>query len=955
MEGGAVAPLRVGVLGPVTVWHEDREISPGPPRQRALLGALATRAGLVVSREELIDALWGTAPPINADGGIYTYIAGLRKVLEPHRRPGDDPSVLVSAAAGYLLRLPPDGLDAASFAASLDRARALRASGDLAGAAATLRRGLALWRGTAFAGVPGPFADAERARLAELRTTAAEELADVLLASGQPEKAIPDLTALVAEHPLRERPRGLLMLALHGCGRQAEALGVYAEGRQVLAEELGLDPGVELDRIYEQVRGPVPAAPAAAPASAAPVSGDTVPAQVPMEAAGFAGRHAELDLLWSLLPGGDGQRAVPVALVTGTAGVGKTALAIRFARRVAPRFPDGQLYLNLRGFDPSGSPVEPKDALAGFFHALGVSPQRIPESLDGQVGLYRSLLAGKRILVVLDNARTAEQARPLLPASPGCMAVITSRSKLGSLVAAEGARPVSLDVLDADGAREVLSAKLGAGVVNAEPDAVDDLIRLCAGLPLALSVATARAATSPDSGLTALVAELRDQRQRLDALAIGDTTIDVRHVFSWSFEQLSERAARMFRLLGLHPGPDLTTPAAASLAGLPLADARAVLAELTGTSLLTEHIPGRFAFHDLLRAYATEQANSGETDESRDAARRRMFDYYTRSAQAATARLDPARDTPNAPAPREGVTPETFRSHVEALDWMRAEHAVLRALASHAFGLGMDDYCWQISWTMGPYLLRYAQRYEDAAARELSLAAASRSGDPWLRARSLSECACPTVQIVDTDQGHTMLDEAIKVFTDRGDRPYLSMAHHRRAVLLDSQDRTGEALPHAHEALRLRVEDGDPVTVAFAENALCWFYCRAEDFERARAHGQHAVNRLRGTGARADLADALDTLGRAYHGLGEHTTAVACYLEAISLYREAGNVLTEHMALSALGDAYLDSGDPESAARVWEQALAIADSVAPEAAAEIRDRLSSLDAVTFIPTVRRPA
>jgi DNA-binding SARP family transcriptional activator len=925
-----------------------------------LLGVLATRAGLVVSREELIDALWGSAPPTNVDSGIYTYVAGLRKILEPARQPGDSPSVLVSKAAGYLLRLEPGALDAASFANCLDLARELRAAADLTGAVAALREGLRTWRGTAFTGVPGPFAEAERRRLEELRTTAAEELADVLLAAGNLEEAIPDLIAITAEHPLRERPRGLLMLALHRSGRQAEALRVYADIRQLLAEDLGLDPGAELNRIYQLVLADqaVEAEPAADERLEPPHRDrPAVPAQVPLEAAGFAGRLAELDLLWSLLPGDDGQRqrAVPVALVTGTAGIGKTTLAIRFARRVAIRFPDGQLYLNLRGFDPSGSPVEPQDALAGFFHALGVPPQRVPESLDGQVGLYRSLLAGKRVLVVLDNARTADQTRPLLPASPGCMAIITSRSQLAGLVAAEGARPLSLDLLTTDEAKEAVAARLGQAVADDEPEAVDELIRLCAGLPLALSVASARAATSPGARLGRLVAELRDRRQRLDVLTVGDMTTDVRHVFSWSYQQLSDRAARMFRLLGLHPGPDLTTSAAASLAGLSQAEARAVLSELTGTSLLTEHVPGRFSFHDLLRAYSAEQANATETAESRDAAQRRMFDYYMRSAQAATARLDPGRDTPSTPAPQPGAVPERFQSHRDALSWMRAEHPALRTVASRAFSLGMDDYCWQISWTTGPYLLRYAQRYEDAAARELSLAAAERLGDPWLRARSLSECACPTVHVVDTEQGHKMLDQAMETFTERGDRPYLSMAHHRRAVLLGSQGLPGDALIHAREALRLRVEHGDPVAVAVAENALGWFYVGAEDFHQARVHCQRSVDRLRGAGPRADLADALDTLGRAYHGLGEDPTAISCYLEAISLYREVGNALTEYMSLSALGDAYLDSGLPDSAVHAWEQALAIAVAVAPEEADALRERLTSLDDVTLAPTARRPA
>jgi DNA-binding SARP family transcriptional activator len=907
-----------------------------------VLGVLAARAGQVVSRDELITAVWGVHPPVNADSGVYTYVNGLRKLLEPRREPGHAPEVLVSTDAGYLLHTETDTV---SFAASLEGARRLRAAGDPGAMVAALRDGLSMWRGTPYDGVPGPFAESERLRLLELKATAAEDLADGLLALGNPAEAIPGLIALIAEHPLRERPRGQLMTALRRCGRQAEALQVYADTRQVLADELGLDPGAELNRIYQEVL-----------ASDSAAGTSAVPAQVPLELAGFAGRHTELDLLWSLLP--DGEGAVPIALVTGTAGVGKTTLAIRFARRVAVRFPDGQLYLNMRGFDPSGTPVEPRDALGGFFEALGVEPQRVPETLDAQVGLYRSLLADKRILVLLDNVRSADQVRPLLPASPGCMAVITSRSPLAGLIAAEGARPVNLDVLSPAESRQAITARLGAAVDD-EPEAADELIRLCAGLPLALSVASARAAVSQvGRRLSTLVAELRDRRQRLDALAIGDTSTDVRHVFSWSYQQLTDPAARTFRLLGLHPGPDLTVAAAASLTGMPVADARRALAELAGTSLLTEHSPGRYSFHDLLRAYASEQAAT-EPDATRTAAANRMFDYYMRSLQAAVARIDPSRDTPNVPPPLPGVYPCSFTSRHDALDWLRDEHIVARAVATRAFDLGANTYSWQIAWALGPYLNRYAQRYEDATTRRLALSAAERlvagrlgaTGQPTIEerltsqgmlARSLSECACPDVELVSADTGHDMLIRAIGMFTERQDRPYLAMAHHRRAALFISQDRKTEALSHAHEALRLRTEHGDRDKIGFAENALSWFYLMMGEFEQARRHAQRAVNLLRGQDNDADLADALDDLGRSYSGLGDQDEAITCFLEAISLYRRAGNMATERMSLTALGDAYLLRGDYEDASIAWRIALRITLRVASDEAPEVQERIDSL-------------
>ena len=602
-----MVPLRVGVLGPVTAWRGEREVQAGQPRQLAVLGVLAARANRVVSRGELVDAVWGDQPPASAEGGIYTYVAGLRRVLEPDR-PRTDPDrsrrvaarVLVSAGGGYMLRLDPGCLDAEQFERCIGRARGLRVAGDLAGGVQAIDEALALWRGLPFAGVPGPFAESERQRLRELRTAAAEERADLLLAQGRADEAVPELTALVAEHPLRERAQGLLMIALYRCGRQAEALQVFRSARERLAEDLGIDPGSELTRIHQQVLAMDTALerPAGSPAvldvlpsaqaargsntdhpiesgSTYPLAGTSpAPAQVPPEAAGFAGREAELHQLHAMLPtaGAPAPAQPPIAIIIGTAGVGKTTLAIRFARQVAPRFPDGQLYVNLRGYDPSGSPVEPEMALRGFFEAFGVSLRQVPGSVEAQTGLFRSMLEGKRMLLLLDNARSTEQVRPLLPGSPGCMVVITSRSQLTGLIAAEGARPLPLDVLQGAEARELLSRRLGPDRVAAEPAAVAELIEQSAGLPLALTVTCARAVTRPGVALADLAAELRDARGRLDALETGDVATDLRAVFSWSYQKLSPRAARMFRLLGVHPGPDFSAAAAASMAGLPAAD-----------------------------------------------------------------------------------------------------------------------------------------------------------------------------------------------------------------------------------------------------------------------------------------------------------------------------------------------------------------------------------------------
>src|SRR5580692_9061046 len=628
--GEAVA-LHVGVLGPVMAWYGDQELPVGQPRQQAVLGILAMRANRVISRGELVDAVWGQDPPASAEGGVYTYVAGLRRVIEPTRSARGPGRVLVSSGAGYVLHLVPGQPDAVAFEQQVARARQLRKNGDPVAAVDALEGALGLWRGVAFAGVPGPFAETERVRLAELRSGAAEERADVLLWLGRHEEVVPDLTALVADHPLRERMRGLLMIALYRGGRHAEALRVFADGRHVLAEELGIDPGTELSRIHQQVLTCDPALNLAAAATrdapldqaggserprpqAAGTGGSNeavlpLPAQLPLDAQGFSGRHDELRTLHDMLPSARGAETVPVAVISGTAGVGKTALAIRFGHQVAKHFPDGQLYINLRGRDPGRPPMEPIEALGLLLVSFGMPPHRLTSSAEERAALFRSLVDGKRILAVLDNASNAAQVRPLLPGSPDCLVVVTSRNRMAGLVAAEGATLISLDVLCDHEAHEMLARRLGRERVAAEPQAANEIIAACAGLPLALSIAVGRAtAGRAKRPLAQLAAELRDARNRLDALEEGDAATDVRAVLSWSYDQLSPVAARVFRLLGLHPGPDVSLSAAASLAGISRAEAGTALRELTRTHMAAEHLPGRFTFHDLLRVYATDQA-----------------------------------------------------------------------------------------------------------------------------------------------------------------------------------------------------------------------------------------------------------------------------------------------------------------------------------------------------------
>ena len=941
----------------------------GQPRQQAVLGILAMRANRVISRGELVDAVWGQDPPASAEGGIYTYVAGLRRVIEPNRSLRGPGRVLVSSGAGYVLHLVPGQPDAVAFEQDLGRARQLRKTGDLTGAVTSLNSALSLWRGIAFAGVPGPFADTERVRLGELRSAAAEERADVLLSLGRHEEVVPDLTAMVAEHPLRERMRGLLMIALYRSGRHAEALRVFAEGRRVLADELGIDPGIDLSRIHQQVLTADPALAVPAPVELdgdgaggdfalgdghrRPQAEDTrtpVPAQLPLDAPGFSGRHEELGVLQSMLPpksAGSGEdepdQTVPIVVISGTAGTGKTALAVRFGHQVAKRFPGGQLYVNLRGLDPATAPMEPAEALRFFLQALGVPPYRIPADIQGRSALFRSLLDGRRMLIVLDNARDVAQVRPLLPGSPGSLVVVTSRNELTGLVAAEGAVLLTLDVLSCAEAHEMLARRLGPGRTAAESQAADEIINSCARLPLALGIAVGRAAGRPKRPLTELAAELRDARGRLDALQAGDAATNVRAVFSWSYDQLSEPAARMFRLLGVHPGPDISLSAAASLAGMTRADAGAALRELTRTHMVAEYLPARFTFHDLLRAYAADQCERHDPAPERQAAVHRVLDHYLHTAMAAAQRFSPHRPPLRLAPALPGVLPADAADKEQAISWFDAEVPVLLALIAFADANGFDTHAWQIPWALGPFFNRRGRWQDYVGTQQAALAAARRLGDTLALAHAHYLLGNALSHLDDYDAAALNIRQALDLFRALGDKANEGMVLNGLASMLERQERYPEALAVALDALRMLKAAGHWWTQANLENGVGWLYAHLGQYDRALTHCQRALSLHRDSGHRGGTADTLDSLGYVYLHLDDIAQAKVHYIKAIEAYREIGSPFGEGNSLAGLGNALLAEGDLAAAEAAWRQAVVILDRLPHPLADEVRARLSALD------------
>jgi tetratricopeptide (TPR) repeat protein/transcriptional regulator with XRE-family HTH domain len=665
------------------------------------------------------------------------------------------------------------------------------------------------------------------------------------------------------------------------------------------------------------------------------------PAQLPADLAEFSGRAGYLTRLDALLPDGPDIRpaTVVISAIAGTAGIGKTTLAVRWAHRVARRFDDGQLYVNLRGFDPLATPMDPAEAIRGLLEALGVASDRQPASLAGQVGLYRSLLAGRRVLVVLDNARDADQVRPLLPSSPGCLALVTSRNQLTGLIAAEAAHPITLDLLPAAEARQLLRRRLGADRVAAEPDAVDELIAGCAGLPLALAIAAARAATYPDFPLQALATQFRTAGGGLEALAGGEAAIDLRAVFSWSYRGLGVEAARLFRLLGLPAGPDIATAAAASLAGIAPTRARALLGELSRAQLLTEHTPGRYRFHDLLRAYAAELSHTHDTERERAEARRRLLDHYLHTSRAASLLISPARDPISLSPSLPGVSPETLAGHRQAMAWFTTEQPALLAAIDDAAGHGFDAHVWQLAWAIANVLHLRGLSQAQIATHHIGLVAARRLGDRCGEAHIHHGLAGGYARAGNYHEAHAHYRHALARFGELGEHRCQATAHLGIGWVSQRQGRHREALAHGQQALDLYRMVADGTGQARALNNIGWESAQLGDYPQALSYCQEALALHRAGGDLRGQATAWDSLGYAHHHLGDHSQAAACYRHALDRFREHGDRLNEAETLVRLGDTHQAAGDGAAARDAWQQAAKILDELDHPDTDQVRAKL----------------
>ncbi|MGI5347344.1 AfsR/SARP family transcriptional regulator [Streptomyces sp. CA-250714] len=950
--------LRFAVLGPVQAWRAEQELPLGPPQQRAVLAALLLRRGRPATTDDLIDALWGQEPPTGALTVLRTYISRLRKALEPGRDAGEAPRVIASAAGGYRIRIPEDALDLGVFERRMAEAKKLHTAGDFGAAAELLHAALELWDGTPLAGLPGPLAESERYRLDELRLTALETRLEIDLRLGRHEGICAELRSLADEYPLRERLSELLMLALYRSGRQAEALTAYRKVRDTLVAELGVEPGPSLADLHSRILNgepslspPDPAEPAQRPTPAAtspaphpPAPSAVRPAQLPADLTVFTGRDSELARSHALLPSeGQYPAAVVISAIGGMAGVGKTTLAVRWAHEIAHRFPDGQLYVNLRGFSPTGSAMLPDEAVHTFLEALGVSPEQMPSRTDARIALYRSMLADRRVLVLLDNARDTEQVRPLLPTGPGCLAIVTSRNRLSGLIANDGARPLTLSPLSHAEAREFLASRIGAERLVAEPEAADDLVTRCARLPLALAIVAVRATTHPSFPLRAIADELRDSHGSLDAFASGDIGTDVRAVFSWSYHALSAPAARLFRLLATHPGPDVSAPAAAALAGLGVRETRGLLGELTHAHLLTEHFPGRYVFHDLVRVYAAECADAEEAAAHRDRAVEQVLTWYLHTADAASQLITPQRPRVPLPPPPADCRPLEFTAYDHALDWCTTERPNLVAAIRHAATYGHPGLAWRLTAALWGFFYLRNHAYDwiatTCASRDAARSALDRQGE----AESLTNLANALTVAGNFVEAIAAYEEALPIWQELGDDYGVLRVKANFGDLYLRAGRFEEALDHIHSALADERARGDTWGEGVALHNLGEACLRLGRLEEARDYLEQGLVVQRASDNRWVEGGTLDHLGTVCHRLERHTDAIGYYERALRTHRDVGNEVGVAQTLDHLADVRLAMGEPDAARTDWGQALKTLEEFSHPDAVEIRDKLSALD------------
>jgi DNA-binding SARP family transcriptional activator/tetratricopeptide (TPR) repeat protein len=898
--------LVLRLLGEVVADADGPRIDLGGARQRCVLAALAVDTGRVVPLDRLVERVWGSAASPRARATLHGYISRLRRALA-----STGEVAILRRSGGYLL-LPV----LAGPVTDLHRFRELRKQAQATDSAAQLvgllTEATSWWRGDALTGLDSAWVDVERLQLHGERLAAQHDLVDARLRLGHGPDLVAELSARIVEQRLDERVAGQYLQALYQAGRSGDALAYYQRFRERLVEELGAEPGSALQGVHQSI---LTAGPVASPESPNVAGVATPPRQLPAPPGSFVGRSDELDRLDALA--NSSPKTVVISAVSGAGGIGKTWLALHWADRHADRFPDGQLFVDLRGFSPDDAPMAPAVATRGLLSALGVDPERIPVDAHAQSALFRSLLAGKQVLLILDNAADTAQVSGLLPGSGSCMVLVTSRNRLAGLITGHGAHHLPLGVLPGHDARALLAGRLGSDRVAAEPAGVGELVDLCGGFPLALSIVAGRARSQPDLSLTALAAELRDLG--LDALDDGEPDASLAAVLSWSHCALTAHQAVAFESLGLAPGPDIGVPAVASLLASSPAEASKRLRELERASLVHQEPPGRWRMHDLIRRYASGVGHR-LPPAARKAASRRVLDFYLHAAHAADNTLYPHSANPQLDTPSSKVQQSSPRDIPAALAWFTAEHANLMDAQRLAVENEWHEVVWQLTWVMNTFQTRRGHWHDQLRACQAGVAAVLHLSDPVRQILAHRLLGRAYLNLERRDEATAHLQKALDLAREHQDCALEADTHRTLASAWERWNDPGRAMGHAVKALEIRRNLDDPVGEATALNAVGWCANQLGDHDGAREYCRSALALFRRHNDSSGEAATLDSLGSIDQHTRRHRQAVENYRQALALYRRLGDINEAARTLTNIGHPHVALEQYELARVAWGEA-----------------------------------
>ncbi|WP_165521917.1 AfsR/SARP family transcriptional regulator [Micromonospora zingiberis] len=960
--------LRFEVLGPVRVRRDGIEVDLGPAQQHMVLALLLARAGQPVTLAEFVDLLWGEHPPPTAVNVVHRHVGAVRRVLEPALPPRSAGRV-VGSAGEYRLRVAADELDLTRFRALVARGRDLAAQGRLADGLSLAVQALNMWR--------GPCADSRELLRSDYPAftlvdrecaEVAREAAEAALYAGDVHPVLATVLAIADLFPLDEALQAQTLLLLEADGRRAEAVTRYERVRSYLADELGTDPDDELRRAYDGVlrRGSaaVPTgrltvgihAEDESAASGLRLAGLIRPAQLPADLPFFTGRDELIRQMMNMLRvHRDTRTAMPLLAIDGIPGSGKTTCVVHLAHQLVDLYPDGQLYIDLQGFHPRGKAVEPLDVLGCFLGSIGVPEKNLPHSLDARLGMARSYLAGRRVLIVLDNARDTEQVRPLLPGSADCLVLVTSRNRLDGLATAYGAHLVSMDVLSPGEARSFLLSCIGAVVTVGDdvtpndiveqsgqlPPILDEIAELCGRLPLALALVAGRALEHPDRGLTDIARELRAAQGTLDGFAAHTNETDLRAIFSWSYQLLSAPAAQLFRLLSLRAGREISLPAIASLVGLPMRQCRDLVGELVRTSLLSQRGPGRYGSHDLIRSYARELCHEFDAEPVRRAALRRLHQHYRLSAYRASGFVTPYARTFTIDR-TDGVVVADLADATDAIRWLSTERKVLEVVIQRLVDAGETGPAWQLALAVWDFLETYGWWHDWTDTLSRCLAAADAAGDRLGGIQVRRGLAGALRALEDHDQAQRHLIDALELAVAANDVAEQAASHRDLGQVTAARGDSQAAIDHYGQSLRLSESLGDETYRGMILSHLAQAWAELGAHQRSAELVEQARLLLEECGDLVSLGRCQEILAASQLRQGDPRSALTHLANALELYRKSHSRVFVVDCLIRTGDVAVALGDHTTARDAWEEAGAVLRDTGLLRLGELRDRLSRL-------------